>query len=57
MQPEEEGGLGLGPNGAMLYCLQFLEENIEWLQEHIKSKACSFFLIDMPGQVELYTNH
>lgn len=28
---DEEPGLGLGPNGAMLYCMQFLEINIDWL--------------------------
>ena len=54
---EEQPGLGLGPNGAMLYCMQFLEENIDWLIEKIREKECRYFLIDMPGQVELYTNH
>lgn len=41
----------------MIYCMQFLEENIEWLLGKIRAKKCSYFLIDMPGQVELYTNH
>ena len=27
----EEPGLGLGPNGAMIYAIQFLEENVDWL--------------------------
>ena len=27
----EQPGLGLGPNGAMIYCMQFLEQNIDWL--------------------------
>lgn len=56
MKPEKEdeddsepGGLGLGPNGAMLYCIEFLEENIDWLVEKIEAKTCSYFLIDMPG--------
>jgi GPN-loop GTPase len=54
---DEQPGLGLGPNGAMIYCMQFLEDNIDWLVEKICNKKCSYFLIDMPGQVELYTNH
>jgi len=54
---DEEPGLGLGPNGAMLYCMQFLEINIDWLVSKILSKQCRYFLIDMPGQVELFTNH
>jgi len=53
----EDPGLGLGPNGAMIYCMQFLQENIQWLIDQIRSKHCRYFLIDMPGQVELYTNH
>jgi hypothetical protein len=53
----EQPGLGLGPNGAMIYCMQFLEENIGWLVQKIIEKKCRYFLIDMPGQVELYTNH
>ena len=38
MKPQDdpdEPGLGLGPNGGMLYCLQFLEENIDWLIQAI----------------------
>jgi hypothetical protein len=46
---EEQPGLGLGPNGAMLYCMQFLEENVDWLIEKIREKECRYFLIDMPG--------
>ena len=53
----DQPGLGLGPNGAMIYCMQFLEENIGWLVSKIQEKKCRYFLIDMPGQVELYTNH
>ena len=54
---EQPGGLGLGPNGGMIYCMQFLEENIDWLVEKILLKKCRYFIFDMPGQVELYTNH
>lgn len=53
----EQPGLGLGPNGAMIYCMQFLLTNIDWLIGKIQEKTCRYFLIDMPGQVELYTNH
>jgi hypothetical protein len=26
----------LGPNGSMIYCMEFLEANIDWLVEKIK---------------------
>ncbi|GAA5988292.1 hypothetical protein JCM5350_002845 [Sporobolomyces pararoseus] len=27
---------GLGPNGGMLYCLEYLENNLDWLEEEIE---------------------
>lgn len=47
----------LGPNGALIYSLEYLEANLDWLEEHLKVLADSYILIDMPGQVELYTHH
>lgn len=29
---------GLGPNGGMIYCMEFLEKNIDWLIEKIAQK-------------------
>ena len=60
--------LKLGPNGGLIYCIEFLEENIEWLVENLnkicKSKASdtkhelpAYVLFDLPGQVELYTHN
>ncbi|XP_075250364.1 GPN-loop GTPase 2-like [Convolutriloba macropyga] len=49
--------LHLGPNGSMLYCVQFLKTNIEWLfTEMEKCPKHSYFIFDLPGQVELYTH-
>ena len=51
----------LGPNGAMLYCIEFLLANFQWLEDELNKKflqhKCQYFVFDMPGQVELYTNH
>ena len=49
----------LGPNGALVYCIEFLEANVDWLVEGLASPALKdcYVLIDMPGQVELYTHH
>jgi hypothetical protein len=27
--------LGLGPNGGLVYCIEHLAENLDWLQERI----------------------
>lgn len=68
---------GLGPNGAMIYCLEYLEENFDWLEDRLnslrqlnhledetidadnapKSGMPEYVVFDMPGQVELSTNH
>ena len=49
--------LGLGPNGAMLYCMEYLEHNIDWLEERLSALPHDYVLFDVPGQVELTTNH
>jgi GPN-loop GTPase len=48
----------LGPNGAMLYCMEYLEANYDWLEEELaKLGKDAYVLFDLPGQVELSTNH
>ncbi|CAG9856167.1 unnamed protein product [Phyllotreta striolata] len=49
--------LNLGPNGALMYCMEYLLENFDWLLDRLaKIKDC-YLIFDMPGQVELYTHH
>lgn len=64
----------IGPNGAMIYCMEFLEHNISWLINQIqqciqynkkrkykdisdKDIPPAYIVVDMPGQVELYTHN
>eukprot|EP00300_Choanocystis_sp_HF-7_P013387 c1827_g1_i1.p1 GENE.c1827_g1_i1~~c1827_g1_i1.p1 ORF type:complete len:324 (-),score=70.03 c1827_g1_i1:319-1197(-) len=49
----------LGPNGGMLYCMEFLLENLAWLEVQLKKivSGTDYVLFDCPGQVELYTHH
>ena len=49
--------LNLGPNGALVYCYEFLEANLDWLVEKLSELSDCYVLLDMPGQVELYTHH
>ncbi|KAF8334490.1 hypothetical protein F5887DRAFT_870552, partial [Amanita rubescens] len=49
---------GLGPNGGMLYCMEYLEANFDWLEEKLKDLGPdAYVLFDLPGQVELSTSH
>ncbi|KAK4700844.1 GPN-loop GTPase, partial [Phenoliferia sp. Uapishka_3] len=58
----------LGPNGGMLYCLEYLEKNIQWLDDELERamvemgwvgdrRGEAYVVFDTPGQVELSTDH
>ncbi|EGD73273.1 GPN-loop GTPase 2 [Salpingoeca rosetta] len=49
--------LQLGPNAALVFCMEFLEQNLSWLKERIDEHKGHTFVFDCPGQVELYTHH
>lgn len=49
--------LGLGPNGGLLYCMQFLHSNVEWLYDKLQLLQDDYIVFDCPGQVELYTHN
>jgi len=49
--------LELGPNGGMVYCMEYLEKNLDWLKEKLEAYKGYYFIFDLPGQVELYTHH
>ena len=47
----------LGPNGGLIYCFEFLLENLDFLHEAIEPLSEKYMIvIDMPGQIELYTH-
>ena len=48
--------LKLGPNGGLLYCMEYLEANLDWLENKLNQYRDYYFLFDCPGQVELYTH-
>ncbi len=43
----------LGPNGGLLYAMEYLEKNISWLLDEFKKfgEKDNFILVDFPGQV------
>ncbi|KAL8824657.1 MAG: hypothetical protein Q9191_004904 [Dirinaria sp. TL-2023a] len=49
--------IGLGPNGGLIYCFEFLLENLDFISEAIEPLSEEYLIIiDMPGQIELYTH-
>ncbi|XP_025899180.1 GPN-loop GTPase 2 [Nothoprocta perdicaria] len=55
--PDVMESLKLGPNGGLIYCMEYLEANVDWLQEKLAALRGHYVLFDCPGQVELYTHH
>lgn len=51
--------LQLGPNGALIYCFEYIEKNIDWLITKLTELTTDnvYLIFDLPGQVELYTHH
>ena len=49
--------LQLGPNGGLVYCLEYLEANLDWLKERLDGLGNRYVLFDLPGQIELFTHH
>lgn len=41
----------LGPNGGLMYCVEYLLENIDWLVDKLKSLETNYAIFDCPGQV------
>lgn len=49
--------MGLGPNGGLIYCFEFLLENLDFLTDPLETVSEEYLIIiDMPGQIELYTH-
>ena len=49
--------LNLGPNGALVYCMEYLLQNLDFLHDKLE-EFCDddYLIIDCPGQLELYTH-
>eukprot|EP00834_Sanchytrium_tribonematis_P001623 NODE_41_length_34096_cov_2.002235.p19 type:complete len:242 gc:universal NODE_41_length_34096_cov_2.002235:33162-33887(+) len=47
--------LNLGPNGALLYCFEYLLKNLDWISDNFNFEA-DFLVCDCPGQIELYSH-
>ncbi|BES94992.1 unnamed protein product [Nesidiocoris tenuis] len=47
----------LGPNGGLIYSIEYLEKNFIWFHESLSKFKGKYFIFDCPGQIELYTHH
>ncbi|KAE9410409.1 hypothetical protein BT96DRAFT_847248 [Gymnopus androsaceus JB14] len=49
--------LDYGPNGGVVYCFEYLLQNMDWLEEELGGYEDDYLIFDCPGQIELYTHH
>lgn len=46
----------LGPNFSILRCMEYLEENLDWLMDKLAPLTPNHYvLFDFPGQVKILT--
>jgi len=48
---------GLGPNGGLIFCMEWLDKNMHLLKERLVPFEDKYILFDFPGQAELYTHN
>ena len=53
---EVERELQLGPNAALLHAFSFVTENAEWLLGQVRAGPDCCFILDFPGQIEIFSN-
>ncbi|RXM96573.1 GPN-loop GTPase 3 [Acipenser ruthenus] len=52
----EDDSLRFGPNGGLVFCMEYLANNFSWLEECLGHVEDDYVLFDCPGQIELYTH-
>ncbi|KYQ92383.1 GPN-loop GTPase 3 [Tieghemostelium lacteum] len=48
--------LKYGPNGGLVYAMEYLVENMDWLVDELGDYEDDYLIIDCPGQIELYSH-
>ncbi|KAM4809343.1 GPN-loop GTPase 3 [Rhinophrynus dorsalis] len=52
----EDSSLRFGPNGGLVYCMEYFANNFDWLESCLGHTEDDYILFDCPGQIELYTH-
>ncbi|XP_011156360.1 GPN-loop GTPase 3 [Solenopsis invicta] len=52
----EDDEFNFGPNGGLIFCMEYLMENAKWLEEKLGDVDDDYVIFDCPGQIELYTH-
>ena len=45
----------LGPNGGLVFCIEYLRENMEWLEDELSQfDEDGYFVFDCPGTIKVH---
>lgn len=47
----EAEDLKLGPNGGLVFCMEYLIKNMDWLEEQLGYTDEDYFIFDCPGRL------
>ena len=50
---DEDESVKFGPNGGLVFCMEFLIENLDWLKSQLGEDDDDYWVFDCPGQIEL----
>ena len=49
----EDSDLRFGPNGGLVFCMEYLIENLDWLKDQLDEVEEDYILFDCPGKQKL----
>ncbi|KER32769.1 hypothetical protein T265_01252 [Opisthorchis viverrini] len=52
----QDSDIHLGPNGGLIFCMEYLSQNLDWLDTALGDCENDYVLFDCPGQVELFSH-
>jgi GTPase SAR1 family protein len=47
---------GFGPNGGLIFCMEQIVTEFDWFDEVVGEHNYDYLLIDLPGQIELFSH-
>ncbi|GMR42658.1 hypothetical protein PMAYCL1PPCAC_12853, partial [Pristionchus mayeri] len=52
----EDEDIIMGPNGGLVFCMEYISKNMEWIRDQLTDDDEAYVMVDCPGQIELYSH-
>lgn len=50
----EDEALHMGPNGGLIFAMEYLAKNLDWLEKQLGNDDDDYILFDCPGKSSIY---